>query len=80
MSRPGDASGSTLSSLTNAASDTYTIAREAVLTPFSTDHRRGESIKILSDCELRCLGYMELTDGPWMSGRAGGRVFLFLAL
>lgn len=51
MSR-GDASGSTLSSLTNAASDTYTIAREAVLTPFSTDHRRGESIKILSDCEL----------------------------
>ncbi|KAL1412014.1 Mitochondrial fission protein [Vanrija albida] len=40
---------STLSSLTSAANGTLSIAKEVVMTPFSSDHRRSESIRILSD-------------------------------
>lgn len=48
MSRKRD---STLGSLSSAATDSLTIAKEVVMTPFASDHRRTESTRILADRE-----------------------------
>ncbi|BEJ17994.1 hypothetical protein CspHIS471_0702710 [Cutaneotrichosporon sp. HIS471] len=46
MSRKRD---STLGSLSSAATESYTIAKEVVMTPFASEHRRTESTRILAD-------------------------------
>ncbi|GMK59965.1 hypothetical protein CspeluHIS016_0901820 [Cutaneotrichosporon spelunceum] len=46
MSRKRD---STLGSLSSVATDSLTIAKEVVMTPFASDHRRTESNRILTD-------------------------------